>query len=237
VEIIEKILQEEYLNKSNIYVPIESSVLERYELDPNDVIYSTLCNGHVNLPGKDRGRAARIDIKWIAHLLITEGGIAFNYPETHGIKLNYPLRDFDFRQWIYYGIEKLPGVLRGGPKFKESSIFDGIKFTVITDPRFETSESFQQRANKFGLFCKLLWAKEMLYEFPEHIYKRKIMHNLKQVLSLIYPDKKFKKIQFNPTAHSEEKEIEEVATVNKCPSCGWILSSKAVKCPRCGNLK
>ena len=27
---------------------------------------------------------------------------------------------------------------------------------------------------------------------------------------------------------------EETREVNKCPTCGWILSSTANKCPRCG---
>jgi len=38
------------------------------------------------------------------------------------------------------------------------------------------------------------------------------------------------------TPSFEDIEIEsmETGTINKCPTCGWILSSTATKCPRCG---
>ena len=32
----------------------------------------------------------------------------------------------------------------------------------------------------------------------------------------------------------EEPKEEEAELINKCPSCGWVLSSTAKKCPRCG---
>ena len=39
------------------------------------------------------------------------------------------------------------------------------------------------------------------------------------------------KVETAKYASFEEKEAKEV---DKCPTCGWILSSSASKCPRCG---
>lgn len=36
------------------------------------------------------------------------------------------------------------------------------------------------------------------------------------------------------TTFEEQEKAEEQATIDKCPTCGWILSSTATKCPRCG---
>lgn len=37
-----------------------------------------------------------------------------------------------------------------------------------------------------------------------------------------------------PAETDAAEEIDEVSVSNKCANCGWLLSSKALKCPRCG---
>jgi ribosomal protein L40E len=37
-----------------------------------------------------------------------------------------------------------------------------------------------------------------------------------------------------PPEEVEKPEVEEIIETNKCLNCGWLLSSQATKCPRCG---
>ncbi len=52
----------------------------------------------------------------------------------------------------------------------------------------------------------------------------------------IYEEKATPSFEEKATPSFEEKVVkaEEPVTIDKCPTCGWILSSTARKCPRCG---
>ena len=134
---------------SNIYVPQDYSILTKVLPQGEEILYSTICKiqaiGH-----RIRGRK-----KWESHVIITKSGFAsIMYNENHRVSLKFiPWEDFSDEEIALFS--------------KNRIIYSPIEgmtylFEVVREKNCETKECFNDRADKFGEFCRKLISKSVL---------------------------------------------------------------------------
>lgn len=181
-EIVQKVdeyLEKKFLNEKHIYYPVNMTpLLEKLNnfMKKDDIIYSTLSEIKFVVVTSRGPAGVKINRnKWETQLLLTKEGIGYQHISAS----KKDLFTYVFQKWKSMGVpnsEHITISLNGKVlkiPYTNLHFEDPSDFTIslIREATFESENSFNNRKNKFTLFCRLLWLRELFKDPPLDIFE------------------------------------------------------------------